>query len=159
MHPNQKSLDRLQAVQNSAAGLFTRRKKHGHVMPVLTIFISAFHRLLLKHQTHYIVDPLAPHSPAGTIRSLGKGLLCVLDVRLKTKRGTECFQSRPRGCGRNCPRKSGQLTLCSPLKHSTKHIFIWEIFFRFYSGFTLLCSIVCFFSSYWSQPQRWHIKN
>ncbi len=85
-------------MQNSAARLLTRTKKHDHITPVLASlhwlpvrFRIDFKILLITFKAldglcpTYIADLLTPYSLERSLRSSGKGLLAVPKARLKTK--------------------------------------------------------------------------
>ena len=103
---NQKSLDRLQSVQNSAARLLTRTKKREHITPVLAslhwlpvLFRIDFKILLITFKAlngfspAYITDLLSVYTSARTLRSSDKGFLAVPGARLMTK-GEKAFSVR-----------------------------------------------------------------
>ena len=94
----QKSLHRLQIVQNSAARLLNKTSRYEHITPVLAslhwlpicwridfklllVTFKALHGL----SPGYIFDMLVPYSPTRALRSAGKGLLTIPESRLATK--------------------------------------------------------------------------
>ena len=103
---NQKSIKRLQAVQNSAARLLTKTKYCDHITPVLASlhwlpvsFRIDFKILLMTFKAvhglspSYISDLLVPYTPVRNLRSSGSGLLSIPKVNLKTK-GDRAFSVR-----------------------------------------------------------------
>ena len=103
---NQKSLSRLQLVQNSAARLLTGFNRHQHITPILAslhwlpvCFRIDFKILLITFKARsglapsYIADILIPYEPARSLRSSGGALLTVPKSRLKTK-GDRAFATR-----------------------------------------------------------------
>ena len=106
---NQKSLDRLQSVQNSAARLLTRTRKREHITPVLASlhwlpvrFRIDFKILLITFKAlngfspAYIADLLSLHISARPLRSSNKGFLAVPGARLMTKGGKSFSVRAPR---------------------------------------------------------------
>lgn len=86
---NQKSVDHLQTVQNSAATILAtakRRPHHSSFCPVTGSRYVQFYWLLWRFTvTFFPATLLAPYKPGCTLRFLGSGLLTVPDARLKTK--------------------------------------------------------------------------
>ena len=92
----QSLIDRLQAVQNCAARLVTRSRKHDHITPILKqlhwlpiygcikykkllLTFKALHGLVPSH----ITEILQPYKPSRSLRSSCKGLLTVPSAKLK----------------------------------------------------------------------------
>ena len=95
---SQKSIHRLQVVQNSAARLLNRTKRCEHITPTLAAlhwlpicWRINFKILLLTFKAlhdlspNYISDLLVPYRPTRTLRSAGKGLLTIPESRLASK--------------------------------------------------------------------------
>ena len=98
-------IDRLQAVQNCAARLVTRSRKHDHITPILKqlhwlpvysrikykillLTFKALHRLAPPH----ITEMLQPYKPSRSLRSSSKRLLTIPSAKLK-KYGCRSFSS------------------------------------------------------------------
>jgi len=102
---NKKELDRLQAVQNSAARLLTHINKRAHITPVLAslhwlpiqyriqfkILVLTF-RALNGEVPPYISDLIQLHTPTRNLRSLGQKLLVVPCTHVIT-RGDGSFRA------------------------------------------------------------------
>ena len=99
----QSLIDRLQAVQNCAARLVTRSRKHDHITPILKQlhWLPVYSRikykmlLLIFKALHglapsYITEMLQPYKPSGSLRSSSKRLLTVPSAKLK-KYGCRSF--------------------------------------------------------------------
>ena len=93
-----KTISRLQLVQNAAARLLTKTKKHDHITPILAtlhwlpvVFRVDFKILLLAFKAQnglapkYISDLLHPYTPPRSLRSSGEAVLVVPKSRLATK--------------------------------------------------------------------------
>ena len=102
----QKSLFRLQLVQNAAARLLTGFNRQHHITPILASlhwlpvrFRIDFKILLITFKARrglapsYITDMLTPYEPARSLRSSGGALLAVPKSRLKSK-GDRAFSIR-----------------------------------------------------------------
>ena len=100
---NQKSISRLQLVQNAAARLLTNTKKRDHITPVMAtlhwlpvVFRIDFKILLLAFKAQnglgpqYITDLLPPYVPPRSLRSSEEALLQIPKTRLATK-GDQAF--------------------------------------------------------------------
>ena len=100
---NQKSLSRLQLVQNAAARLLTGFNRRHHITPVLASlhwlpvrFRIDFKILLITFKARlglapsYVTEMLTPYEPVRSLRSSGGGLLAVPKSRLKSK-GDQAF--------------------------------------------------------------------
>uniref|UniRef100_A0A672YDQ4 Reverse transcriptase domain-containing protein n=1 Tax=Sphaeramia orbicularis TaxID=375764 RepID=A0A672YDQ4_9TELE len=103
---SQKSLSRLQLVQNAAARLLTGFSRHHHITPILAslhwlpvCFRIDFKILLITFKARmglapsYIQEMLVDYEPARSLRSSGRGLLAVPKSRLKSK-GDRAFSIR-----------------------------------------------------------------
>ena len=101
-----KSIHRLQLVQNAAARVLTGTRKYDHISPILAslhwlpiTFRINFKILLITFKAlselapPYISDLLKPYAPLRTLRSSGKGLLEIPSSKLKTK-GDRAFAVR-----------------------------------------------------------------
>lgn len=97
-------LDRLQNVQNSAARLITRTRKHDHITPILQKLHwlpvkqrIIFKLLLLTYKAlhglapGYITDMLQPYKPTRELRSSTRLLLKIPPARL-SRYGERAFQ-------------------------------------------------------------------
>lgn len=114
---SQRDLNRLQLVQNSAARLLTKTRKHEHITPILSslhwlpvCFRIDFKILLTTFialqglAPPYILDLLTPYEPMRPLRSSGKGLLNVPVTRLR-KKGDRAFSARAPRLWNSLPRK------------------------------------------------------
>ena len=102
----QKTLSRLQLVQNAAARLLTNTKKRDHITPILAslhwlpvAFRVDFKVLLISFKAQrglapsYISELLSPYDPPCGLRSAGKGLLTTRTATYVT-RGDRAFAVR-----------------------------------------------------------------
>ena len=112
---SQKSISRLQLVQNAAARLLTNTKKRDHITPVLAtlhwlpvVFRIDFKILLLAFKAQnglapqYITDLVPPYIPNRTLRSSEEGLLKVRTTNFVT-RGDRAFAARAPKLWNNLP--------------------------------------------------------
>ena len=96
-------MDHLQLVQNVAARVITRTGKYEHITPVLKKLHwlpirerIQFKLLLLTYKAQndmapkYLSDLLTDYQPARSLRSQGRGLLCIPKCKSKTL-GTHAF--------------------------------------------------------------------
>ncbi len=137
---NQKPINRLQTVQNSAARLLTRSKRSDHITPILAslhwlpvcfridlkILLLTF-KALQGLSPCYISDLLVVSGPARSLRSSGRGLYLFPRNGWKLE-VTEHTQSEPRHSGTSCLRKPGRQNKWPLLNLFLKHTFIWELF-------------------------------
>ncbi len=129
---NQKTLKRLQIVQNSAARLLTRTKRYDHITPVLASlhwlpvcsridfkFLLITFKALHGLAPDYISDLLIPYVPLRSLRSSGSGLLSVPESRLITK-GDRAFAIRAPRLWNDLPEEIRQSESVSSFKSLLK---------------------------------------
>jgi len=110
-----KSISRLQLVQNAAARLLTGFNRREHITPVLSSlhwlpvrFRIDFKTLLFTFKARlglapsYIAELLTPYEPPCSLRSSGRSLLAVPKSRLRTK-GDRAFSVRAPQLWNNLP--------------------------------------------------------
>ena len=131
-----KVVHKLQLIQNHAARIVTRSKKHDHVTPLL----KRLHWLPVKYRIHYklclltfkclhgkapayLSGLLCPYVPSRTLRSGGQGLLKVKTARLKTV-GDRAFQVAAPKLWNKLPEALRQCTELEAFKAALKtHLF------------------------------------
>ena len=132
-------LGRLQRVQNAAAKLVTKSKKHDHVTPILRelhwlpiehriqykILLMAYKALHNKAPT-YLKDLIQVSSKDRTLRSNDQLLLVVPKCRLSTY-GGRYFPTLLPIFGTNCLKLAEKLRLSTHSKHLLRHSSLKEL--------------------------------
>lgn len=136
MGVSQSSLARLQLVQNAAARLLTRVKKHQHITPVLASlhwlpvrFRIKFKILLLTYKVlngqapDYLSDLVQLYTPSGALRSSDHLLLTLHKSRM-VHRGDRALRLWHRKCGTIYLSTLERPQLLLFLNRILKHIFL-----------------------------------
>ncbi|XP_078319929.1 uncharacterized protein LOC144621107 [Crassostrea virginica] len=116
---NKQLTNKLQRIQNTAARIITRTRKHDHITPVLINlhWLPVDHRILYKILLYvfkclnnlapgYLTELVIPYNPTRALRSETANLLTVPSVRTKTYSERRFDRLHPHS-GTICPASSG----------------------------------------------------
>ena len=125
----QKSINRLQLVQNTAARVLTKTRKYDHITPILAslhwlpvALRTDFKMLLFVFKSRigtvpvYISDLLSPYTPTRTLRSSDQLLLEVKTANLVVTEGDRAFAVRAPHLWNNLPLVVRQATSLTTFK-------------------------------------------
>jgi hypothetical protein len=129
-------IERLQRIQNTAARIVTKTRKHEHITPVLQdlhwlpvkarisykILLHVF-KAITDHGPSYIKDLLVPHCPPRALRSGSQGLLKVPMTSMKTV-GDRAFSKCGPVLWNDLPKNIRETKILDTFKQSLKtHLF------------------------------------